>query len=597
MDPFLTESTSFLPENLGDDIWDLCYYIFHLNRKFLRGYERVVDYHLTDIKFGGAKKGDEKERREHREYMMDHVKIMNLLKVIGLEQGCYGTSIPTVNLPFSRVLVDRRNGEYREWTIDMCEKLGPVKFLLQERMYEVTDPLDADKAVAKRKRVKFIFRDRVSRDINKLSFETLNIRDTIYNVAPMGGGTRIIRRFHPEFIRPLQTGDPFFASTVPLDFLRAASERKDFVYHPDYIRVFKAPTINGIRNNGYGIPETFMNFREIYHLQVLRRADEAIGEDFVLPFRLLSPAAMNGNFPDPNNVIWKSEMTEMIKRRRSDPYAIHATPFPVTAQSIFGEGRQFVPAESMQWHSENLMDAMNIPVELYKGTIKQELVPVALRLFASGWSWMYRGFNDITRWVSKWVYDLRREDAPDISLESSRQADDIERRQFMVQLASAGEVSRRTAYRDFDIEDPVAEKEDRMQEDIDIARRQQKIETEFQHEQELGALAQDQANTGAGQGGQGGGGDAQGGYGQSPAGVATTPIMRQQQVQEKAQEWASMSNGDRMKDMAAVRGKDQTLYDLAKAELDRIRRSGESQGRQQAMQQAGGGGQQQPPPQ
>lgn len=590
-DPFLTESVNFMPENIGTDVWDMCYYLFGLNREFIRGFEHVVDFHLTDIDFPGDKTGDKKEKAELREWLMDGVKIFDFFKKVGLEYGCYGNSLPTPNIPFDRFLIDTRHGEYRNWTIQTCAKLGRVKFLHQEGMYEVVDPLESDKAVSKRKRIKLPFRDRVANDPNRLSFDTLNIRDVILNVAPMGGAKRVIRRFHPEFIRPLETGDPFYASTVPIDFLTASAKQMDFVLDKNHVRHFMAPTINGIRNNAFGIPETLLNFRNIYHLQVLRRTDEAIGQDYVLPFRVMTPKVdgAGGQMIDPNMAMWRSEMAHLIKERRANPYAMHALPFPVVAQDLFGTGKQFVPAESMQWHTDNLYHAMNVPVNLYKGTMEQEMVPVNLRLFASGWSFLYRGFNDILKWVVEWYCRMRREDPPDVRLTPSRIADDMERRQFLVQLVSAGELSRKTAYKSFDIDDPVKEKKDRMEEDIEIARNQQKVESEFQQEQELGALAQqDQQQS------SGGGGGQSGTYGGAPSGVPVTPIQRQGQVQEKAQEWLGMSVGDRMRDMANVRNTDPTLYALAMQEKKKMERQGESQGRQQVQQQAqkGGGPQQ-----
>jgi len=575
-DPFLSESVIFQPDNIGTDVWDMCLFLYVRNQEFINGFRRVIDFHLTDIDFYGDKTGDKKEQAELKEWLMDGIKIFDFLKKVGLEYAVYGNSFPIRNPAFTRFLMDTRFGRTSRWEIAMCEKLGPVKFLHQECKYEVVDPLDADKAVSKRKRIKLSPRDLVNKDPSRLSFDTMNIRDVICNIAPMGGGRRIIRRFHPSFYQPLETKDPFFASTVPLEFLRASAKREDWVYDPEHVRHFMAPTINGIRNLAFGIPETMLNFSNIYHLQVLKRTNQAVGQDFVIPMRVMSPAMSDGQEYSPNMRVWKEEMRQVIKNHRHNPYAIHASQYPISMADLSANTKQFVPADIMQWHTENLFDCLNIPVELYKGKLEQEMVPVALRLFASGWTWMYRGFNDILRWAVSWYYKDRNEDPPKIRLTPSRIADNMDRRQYLVQLVAAGEISRKTGFAAFDIDDPGREAEDRMDEDIDRARKQQKAEAEYQQEQELGALAQQDQQGGA----QGGA------YGGAPSGVAITPADQQGKADELAQQWLGMPHGEMLKDMARVRNTDQTLYALAMQAKKKLEQQGASQGKQMLQQQA-----------
>ena len=83
-----------------------------------------------------------------------------------------------------------------------------------------------------------------------------------------------------------------------MSMLKAIALEQDFLFNEGQIFHFKAPTISGVSNYGWGLPETIANFRHIHQLQVLRKIDEAVGLDYMLPFRLFHPNA-SGQAGDP----------------------------------------------------------------------------------------------------------------------------------------------------------------------------------------------------------------------------------------------------------------------------------------------------------
>lgn len=579
-DPFLMDSGMYMPRTM-DTVWDYAMFLYYLNGEYRQAWKRIVSYFLTDIEFIGDDHGDEKEQKDLREILMDEVDIFGAFGLGGQECGCYGNSFFTHYRPFDRLLVDTREGGMKEYEVSLFEKFGPVKYDWRSMTYEVVDLRDVTKAVGKRRRIKLRFRDRPSRDITRFRVTRVDPRELTLIESPMHNKTRVVRRFSADFVQKIQSGDPFYCNEVPIELLESIAQSMDFAYHPSAIHHVKIPTILGLKNNGWGIPETIANYRGIHHLQVLRRIDEAVGQDYILPFRVFSPnmAQMgDNNIFDTLMSTWKGEISELIRRRRKDPYAIHAMPFPVMLQDAGGgaNSKSLVQAEQIAYHTEALLDCTGVPLELYRGTMNVQNMPTSLRLFEGSWQFFYHTFNRLLRWTADAVQDIRRAARLDVRLQRSSMADDLEERGIYLQLAASGEISRERAYTALNITNAAEEKRKRMREDMDIQREQLRMEKEFQQEQMAGTLGEPQ-DPGASGGN---------GMGNPPAGVQTTPIDAQNDIDTEAQKLLAITDtGMRMKQLAQIRNTDRNKYALIKQRMEELRSEGASAGRRNVGQQ------------
>jgi len=583
-DPFLMDSAQYMPRSM-DNVWDYCFFLFHMNGSFRQAVRRVVSYFLTDVEFTGENTGDDKEQRKFKEILVDQINIFGVLFKAGMEYGCYGNSFLRRYFPFERVLIDRRGGHTREYALSMLEQLGPVKYNYKELVYEVSDPTDNPKGGAARKRIKLPFRDKPSKDVTKMCVDNLDIRDIILVPSLMGQQTRIIYRFSQDFLFKVHNGDPFHVNSVPIEFLEAISKNEDFLFHPGQVFHLKAPTINGLRNNAWGIPETLANYRTIHHLQVLRRIDEAVGLDYLLPFRVFTPepsAAASGALYDSLFGTFKSEMTELIARRRANPTAIHAAPFPIALQELGGTGKNLVTADLVKAHTAQLMEEFNIPAEMYTGQMQLQNIPTAIRLFEKSWNFLYWNFNQLLKWVADGVQDVRREHRFSLQLEKSVMADDLEERQAYMQLVASGEISRARAYKTFNIEDPIEEKRRRLREDLEIEKDKTKLQQNFEQEMQTGNLGQ-QPPPQQGQAPPAGGGG--GGYGNPPQGANVTPLDVVAEADQIAQQFLQIpDNGTRAKELQKLKATRPDLHAMVKQKMEEYRAQGASQGRKQVGQ-------------
>lgn len=593
-DPFILPSSDYMPATL-DTALDFCVFLYAMNPQYRKATDRVVSHFITELDFEGDD-GDKDERDDFRDYLVNQLDLFGHLGELGAEWGVYGNGFYRIHFPFDRTLVDRRFGKLKEWSLDIFGE--NITYNYQRMTYTVPDPtrigIDGIKGAPK---IELTFRDRRSSDINRIQLKKIDPRRVDLRTSHISGRMQVVWRFEEWFVRDIKAGRAHQANETPISMLRAIRDNEDYLFQEDEVFHLKSPTISGISNNGWGIPEILLNYRSLHQLQVYRKIDEAVGLDYMLPFRIITPALGKGSDgADITQSILMSDFTaniaEMISRRRSDPFAMHSLPWPVSYQEFSGEGKQLTPKDLIQFQTNDMLDGMGYPAELFRGTLALQTIPTTLRLFENTFHFLYRGFNNFVKWVIRRIRSYANSSPLKASLQLPSIADDLEERSVYLQLAASGEVSRGKAYRVWGVDDPVREAKERMEEDIAIQKEQMKLQQQWQKEQQSGSLDAVMGQQG-GQGGSGGS-SAGGAAGNPPPGTEMTPLDMEDKAQQTAQEWLGIQdNGTRAKAMKQVEATNSQLYSLAKDKMEKMRSQGASQGRKQVGQQAGQPGAQQ----
>ena len=503
-----------------------------------------------------------------------------------ITSNCYGNAFLRIHLPFDRVLIDNRNGKYKEYALSMFG--SDIKYIYKTMQYDVPDPEAHNGTSFDKKnggRVCLNFLDRPCRNKAKIKLRKLDPRQIVLQHSFLSGKQQIIYRFEPEFVTLIKNGVMYQVNETPMSMLKAIAEDQDFLFNEGQVFHFKAPSISGISNFGWGLPETIANYRHVHQLQVLRKIDEAVGMDYMLPFRLFHPDN-SGQANDPLNYMllsrWGSEIKTIIKNRRADPFAMHALPFPVTYQEFGAQGKSLAPKELVEYHNNVLLDAMGYPAELFKGSLQIQQVPTAVRLFENSFHFVHQGFDRIVKWVARRVTDFVGQQQLDVTLQLPRMADDLERQNIYMQLSAGAEIPRSIAYGPFGIKDPVEAAKQRAQEDMEIQKEQAELKAEFDRQMTVGsmdAVVNSQGQQAAGTGSS----PSDSGMG---AGTPMTPMDIQQQAEQLAQQLLQMPIGERQKQMAAVKASNPNLHALAKQKMEDMRSQAASQGKESLSQPA-----------
>ena len=434
----------------------------------------------------------------------------------------------------------------------------------------------------------------MSLDRDKIKLRKINPRSVVIKHNSIAGTNQYIYRFEKELLSEVKEGILHVVNDVPMDMLDAMRSDQDFLFYEDEIFHFKSPTISGISNHGWGLPETIANYRSLHQLQVYRKIDECVGLDYMVPFRLFHPEVKDTESSVVKNLIlsqWRTKIETIIKNRRKDKFAIHALPFPVKYEEFGAAGKELAPKDLVEYQTNAMLDGMGYPAELFKGSLNIQQVPTSVRLFENSFMFIHLGFTQFAQWVSSKIARYLGEEFISVGLAKPSLADNIDRQNIIMQLSSAGEISRKRAYAFLGIDDPVEEKRERLEEDMEIQKIQQLKGEELQREMEAGSIDQQlDAQAAAEQEAQQGG-SPPGGIAQAGGGGGTSPLDVQDQARQTAEQLLSMPDGPRRKELMAIKASNPTLHAAVKQYMEEMRSSAGSEGVQQMYQSMQGGGQ------
>lgn len=582
-DPFILPSSGAFPRDFSPSSMDFCAFLYYLNPEYRNAAARVHSHFITDIEFTG-RAGSPHEQKRLKEYLRDQLCLWDWQRTQGQEFDAYGNGFTWIFFPFNRYLVDDRSS-LREYSMDIFQP-GDVKYHYDTMEYEVPDPRTFHLPEAKRQMVRFPFRDRKVSDENRIKLRSLDPRHVILEYNYCSGHVDYIWTFDPEMRNDIEKGVLYQVRDTPMAMLEAIRDKKDFRFNQDQVFHLKASAISGISNSGWGLPEVLANYRSLHHLQVYRRINEAVGMDYVLPFRVLSPNISPDKVGEGAAMTlmsqWKGQMTQMIRNRRADPFAIHALPLPVVMNQFGAEADRLVPIDMMKTQSDMMLDAMGFPAELIRGTMQVQQIPTTMRIFENHFRHLHSGYNRMTQWVTMRVLEWLNAETQECKQQAPSLADDIEKRSIIIQLMAGGEIPRRHGYTMLGLSDPVEAATERAREDMEIAKQQQAIQKDFEREQTMGSMTDQLAAAEAS------GGEAQqGAAGGAPMGQQLTPLDRGDQIQQEAQAIMGIQDtGQRQKAWDQLRSSNANLYAQVKQRVEELRSGMASQGRAQAGQAA-----------
>lgn len=583
-DPWCDYAGQEMPRTLNN-VLEWSEFVWLTNGTFRMACERVVRYFLTDVEI---KDVSDDEADKYAKYLKDQIKVMNVLANLGDDMMCYGNSFSSVHPPFDRFL-----------RCQHCRYEQPI-----ERVnYKFTKNYEfKGKCNSCGKEGIFSRIDRRSALDDVVRIIRWNPHDIIIQYNPVTHDIEYRLRLDSSIKEQIRKGDEFTLRTTPWEIVTAIQEDKLFRFHKDRIYHMKEETLAGVKNAGWGIPRLISNFKQAYYIQVLKRYNEALALDYIVPFRVIHPAQSGGEM-DPllhqDANASKRNIMDMISEHRRDPATWHYLPFPIDYKALGGEGMQMATNELIGASIDEMLNAQGIPAELYKGSLQIQAAPTALRLFQQTWPHLVAHYNGWLQWLGQQLVSIKNWEPASIRMQPVTLADDLEKKQVLLQLASANIVSKQTALSPFGID--ISEETRRVYEE---QRLQQEQEREFQRDaqeqaqldQQLEAMAQGGAGAAPGapqMGGMlGGGGLAMppgqagmmGGGGMPAASGARTPQDMAIQAEQMAGQMLQVPYAQRRSMLVELKHTDPEMHALVKQKLEEMRNQAASQGQQMILQ-------------
>jgi hypothetical protein len=604
-DPFNDAATQQMPTTMKSALW-WSEYIWLINGTFRMSMKRVLSYFLTDIEISGE--AGDSEKKNYKDKLNDDLGIMSFLSLALEDRLAYGNSFISVLLPFRRYLICPKTGNMYPLSVVYNKPQFGFEFT-GDFEFVATCPETGWRGP-------WIVEDKPREEAEQVILKRWNVHEIEILHDMFTDQVAYLWRIPETYKRTIRDGNLFHLERVPLQVLKAIKEDKLFRFNDGVVFHLKAPTLAGVRNLGWGLPASLNNFRQIWYLQVLRRYNEAIALDYVIPFRLLTPEPRNGSsgagvsMNDPMASFHGGDLNsmfrQMLTKRRKDPASFHFLPFPVKYQMLGADAKQLAPTELIEQGYDTLLNESGVPVEFYKGSLTVQAAPVALRLFESTHRQLVSETNACLQWLVDTLAKIMSWEPVKCSLARVTLADDLDKQMAALQLMMGQQLSGTSGLKAIGYN-----WEDEQKLIGEEAIKQQQIQARVQEEAEQAGFAAEiargnnPANPAMQQQGQpaaGGDPNAQGGPAMAQQGgmpvtdyiqsmgpnANVTPADLQQAAEMLATELLGLPESVKDSQLRELKKSNETLHSLVRTKMDQMRQQFKTQGGAMLMQQQQG---------
>jgi hypothetical protein len=466
--PLFDFLTAFAPRKLKD-LFRLCEYLYFNCAQIYSALQKFCTYPVTDIVYTTT---NDALRSRYKRLHDKTLKTKRVLICAAIDKFVYGNAFLSVYAPFVRFLKCPDCGRLSNiGTVDYKFKLKTLafSFACPECTHKVVGTV-VDRKITRPDRVRMIRWDPKLIDIDH---------------NPITGHSEYFYTIPKELKERLSKGNKHLLNSMPMEFLKAVRDDKIFKFADGQIFHIKMDAPAGIEAQ-WGFPPLASTIKLFYYAAVLRKANEAIALDYVVPLRIISPKVASGN-ADPMLTIslsrWSEEMKTSVKRWRRDPLHIMWSPIPAEVTHLGGQARALMTLGEIQAAEDAIIAALGLPKEFIYGGFSAMGSGIQLRVLENQLLHQIGDLNDLLQWITDRMATLLGWQSIEVELAPFKFIDDVAQKQLLLGINQAdpngGWVSKGTIGESFNI-DPADERKKRLQEALDDVRHQQKMQVEIQ---------------------------------------------------------------------------------------------------------------------
>lgn len=248
---------------------------------------------------------------------------------------------------------------------------------------------------------------------------------------------------------------------IPDIIKQAVRKRKTIVLDPNQVYHFSRATDSMGNNAVWGVPIVANVLKLLMYRNILRQAQEAIAREHIVPMRIY--------YLDRTNTIdtmanWNqvaADLSTQIKKSIQDPNYKIVSPVPVNVINVGGEGRNLLLTPEIEQIQNEILAGMNVPREFIFGGLSYSGSSISLRILENQFA-TYRLLledfvqNFLIKGMAKargeWLTEDDNENLVTIKFAELKMQDDVQQKQLIVQLNSAGKCSNDYMWKAFGID-------------------------------------------------------------------------------------------------------------------------------------------------
>lgn len=435
----------FLPKTVKE-LFRFSAYMFLSSDAINPAIEKLAEYPITAFTFSPIVKAN-KETQEYRdEYKQkeaivdtwqnifdNHIMAKGFAVKLSTNFYVYGNAFVSVYQPFDRILVCG-NASCNEHHL-----LTKVKWRWNsgKMAFEIKCWKCAQKGLAK-------VIDKPVKDptrINLISWYPGNI-DIDYD--PYSGCREYYYTIPEDEVEKIKKGNRLRLEKTPWEIIEAIKINRGRREGAPKIKLRRDNVFHMIRHtidmpgaeNPWGMPVTVSVLRNIFYLNIMKRAQLALMLEHILPFRYLYPANDNSaNSTIPIDLAdWRQRMRGEIAKWKRDPLYIMLSPIPIAQEQMGGQGKALMLHQEMEMEKHNILNGVNVPVEFVQGGLQYSGTSVSLRMLENTLLNQVEQLIKCFKWIARRISNISKLEYVDVGLKKFKMADDIQMRQLASQL-------------------------------------------------------------------------------------------------------------------------------------------------------------------
>lgn len=426
---FFDLAQQYMPPTIKE-LFRWCTFYYYNSPLIGSAVTKISRYPITDLIFE-----DEKEsiRDAWKGLLVNDLKIKNQLMEINLDYHVYGNAFVSLHLPFTRFLVCKH--------CKNSEPIGQWKWSFDGANYQFSGQCSKC-GESGNVHVKDVpYKDRRSVRLIRWNPENIRVKFNEYT------GKRIYSYSVPQKLRnAIMRGDKDIIEDIPLIVLEALRKKRTIRFNNNNFRHIRRPTL-AEQDQGWGKPLIIHVLKDMFYLYTLRRSQEAIALEHIIPFDIIYPMpnAQADPYVHTNLSHWKSQIESMIQRHRRDPNFKAVIPIPVGFGRVGGDGKAMMLSPEMNYLTQTIVGGMGIPQEFIFGGLNYTGSSISLRTLENDFIQNRSQLLDLVLWIKdKMRLWLDLPDIKNIRFSDFRMADDVQRNQQLIGLNAQYKVSDQT---------------------------------------------------------------------------------------------------------------------------------------------------------
>lgn len=470
--PFFDIAHTYLPSSLKH-LFRFCRYYFLTNPLINATVFKLSEYPITDIII---EHDNPQVKRRWTEYFHDQLRYRMFQIETGLDYFCYGNCPVSLSFPFQKYLTCRSCG----WT-ERADRTKPYwRFVNYD--FRLTCPRCGHIAPA-------IAQDHYYKNASGIRLLRWNVEDVEITYNDITGESTYYYTIPGTLRNDIVIGKKHVVQSTPQIFIQALRQRKGVILSRDNLFHLKRPTL-AWQDRGWGTPLILPVLKDVFYLQIMKKAQEAILLEHIVPLRVIFPQAASGSadpFTTINLVQWKEQVAAEIARWRMDNNYIPIMPIPMGQQSIGGDGKALLLTQELQALSEHIIMGLGVPREFLMGGLSYAGTNVSMRMLENAFISYVGRHRLMAQWVMKTVAHFMEWPEATIRFKPFKMADDLQRKAYLFQLNQAGKMSDTSLLADADYD--MADEDDLMLREADkrleAQKKQQLSQADMQGEAQM----------------------------------------------------------------------------------------------------------------